>query len=773
MININKLFPRLSIRVKLAIAFAGVALGPLAVISLLGARETVRQIQSKAHATLQHDLEMVEAQTSQALGSAERDVELLAQLVLEPLLTNDGESTRALAQNELVVRSLLAADRSLYQVKLIDATGRYRLFLRAPGVVRSASNAASGEFYAWRARVMKPNTRLLFAVEVAGPDEKNPVNTIPAVAIVLPLHSPTGTFTGVVVGEAYASEIFSQLDRATPGFAGVTALVDEGGRFLFHSVRKQDWSTLLANQDRVTVRSEFSPDVAAAIVSGHAGSVVTAQQNLLSFRPLSLGAHFGEKLALYRVVPLSVLTADARAFLVSVLIEAVLVTFLVLGVALASANQFTKPIFQIREAAWQLARSDPVMPLNVATNDEFEDLAHDFTAVAAQVAAHRAQREEFIAERARMLEQTHAELTDILEHSADGIIGLDPDRVIRIWNNGAERLFGYPSALAIGQDIDRVLRPATEQAWRERGVLKGELAREKAVVNFLTEILDRAGAVIQISLTETLIASSDGRPLGSSLIVRDNRFQSRLEDQMRRSERLAAISVMAAGLAHEINNPLAIIGNRIECMQRDILDNPRAPSLAADIDVLQQHVTRLRELTSSLLRFARDDKRSEARPVLLGALAERTVALLRRTLATRQIRLDLAVDPLVPAVIGYEQAIETVIVNLLLNAADATPPGGTVTLMVRRGTGSDVAEIEVRDTGPGIAPSLHERVFEPFFTTKDTGHGTGLGLTVCRSIVDGHGGSIRVDGRPGSGCRLIVSLPVQPIGATWPEPAFS
>jgi signal transduction histidine kinase len=334
-------------------------------------------------------------------------------------------------------------------------------------------------------------------------------------------------------------------------------------------------------------------------------------------------------------------------------------------------------------------------------------------------------------------------------------------------------LFGYPSELAIGQDIDSVLRPASERAERERGVLMRELWHEGAVVNFRTEVLARDETTIQISLTETLINASDGRPLGSSLIVRDNRFQSRLEDQMRRSERLAAISVMAAGLAHEINNPLAIIGNRIECMQRDIRDASGGVLFAADLDVLQQHVARLRELTSSLLRFARDDQLTDARPVALGALAEGTVALLRRTLATRRLRLELVIDPRVPAVMGYQQAIETIIVNLLLNAADATPPGGTVTLTIRCGAGCDTAEIEVRDTGPGIAPALRERVFEPFFTTKEAGHGTGLGLTVCRSIVDGHGGSIRVDEPGGGGCRFIVTIPVHPMGGKWTEPAYS
>ena len=614
---------------------------------------------------------------------------------------------------------------------------------------------------------------MLFAVEVAGLKTNGGEDPVPAVAIVLPVFSARGDFAGAVVGEAYASALFSSLDDASPGVAGITGLVDGEGRFLYHSVRKRNWATLLAARDRVSIRSDFSSEVAANITSGRPGWLVTPDRSLVSFRPLSLGSAFGEKLSLYRVVPLAAVTAAARSFLLSVALAAALVTLLVLALAIVAADQFTKPIFRIRDAAWQLARSEPVSPLDVATNDEFEDLARDFTAVAQQVTAHRADREAVIVERSRVLEQTHAELTDILEHSADGIIGLDADGIVRVWNHGAARLFGYLSALAIGRDIDSVLRPASERAERERAELRRELAREGAVVNFLTEVLDQDGAVIQISLTETLITAADGRRLGSSLIVRDNRFQSRLDDQMRRSERLAAISVMAAGLAHEINNPLAIIGNRIECMQRDIASKASSASLAADADVLQQQVARLRELTSSLLRFAREDQPSDARPVVLGGLAERTVALLRRTLATRGLQLDLRVDPTVPVVTGYEQAIETVIVNLLLNAADATPSGGNITLTIRRASGGDAAQIEVRDSGPGIPPALRERVFEPFFTTKETGHGTGLGLTVCRSIVDRHGGSIRVDDAAGGGCRFVVTLPEQPIGATWNEPAYS
>ncbi|HEY5441348.1 MAG TPA: PAS domain S-box protein, partial [Gemmatimonadaceae bacterium] len=664
MINVNKLFPRLSIRVKLAIAFALVALGPLAVVSFIGARETVFQIEAKARNTLEHDLEMAETETALSFSSAEGHMDLIANVVLGPLLHDGAIPAHARLDAERVVKTLLASEPTLYQVKLIDADGRYRLLVRASGPPLDVEEMDGGEYYAWRASSLRPHTRLLFAIEVAGPEEPGLRKPMPAVAILFPVHAPNGEFRGVVVGEAYASALFSHLDHASAGFGGITGLVDGDGRFLYHSLRKRDWATLLAAHDRLSVRSDFPDDVASAIISGRAGTLITPDRELVSFRPLSLGTSSRARLSLYRVVPIATVAAPARSFVVLVLLAAGLAALLVLGLAMLAANEFTKPIFQIRDAAWQLARGEPVRQPNVETNDEFEDLANDFARVAEQVARHRAQREALIAERTRLLEHTHAELADILKHSADGIIGLDSSGVVTIWNDGAERLLGSSASEAIGREINAVLRPSGERARREQAVMRRELEREHVVVNFLTEVLAKDGTPIQISLTATLIAGADGGALGSSLIIRDNRLQSRLEDQMRRSERLAAISVMAAGLAHEINNPLAIIGNRIECMQRDIRDKWSDTSLAADVDVLQQHVARLRELTTSLLRFARDD-RGEAGPVALGALAESTVALLHRTMAMRRLQLRLHVKPGVPDVMGYEKAIETVIVNLL------------------------------------------------------------------------------------------------------------
>src|SRR5450759_3604412 len=172
MINVNKLFPRLSIRVKLAIAFALVALGPLAVVSFIGARETVFQIEAMARNTLEHDLEMAETETALSLGSEENHMNLIGDVVLGPLLHDGPITARERLDAERVVKTLLATEPTLYQVKLIDADGRYRMLIRATGPSLNAEKMDGGEYYAWRASSMPPHTRLLFAIEVAGPEER-------------------------------------------------------------------------------------------------------------------------------------------------------------------------------------------------------------------------------------------------------------------------------------------------------------------------------------------------------------------------------------------------------------------------------------------------------------------------------------------------------------------------------------------------------------------------------------------------------------------------
>lgn len=319
-------------------------------------------------------------------------------------------------------------------------------------------------------------------------------------------------------------------------------------------------------------------------------------------------------------------------------------------------------------------------------------------------------------------------------------------------------MFGYMAAEVTDRPLAPLLVPEELRDAPEAEYIQSEISTRGSIVGLRTRRLNRNGDLIPVSLTQTVITDPDGNPHGMSLILRDARMQERLEEQLRRSERLAAVSVMAAGLAHEVNNPLAIVANRIECMEEELRDGADPGVLIADVQVLKEHTERLRTVTRDLLRFAREYD-EDPHPVDLREVCRRVCRLLDRTLASRGMNLKLSVEAAVPTVTGSEPALETVCMNLILNAADAMPGGGSVHLRTRVADGERAVEMIVEDTGPGIPPGLREQVFEPFFTTKAMHQGLGLGLALCRSIVERHEGRIWAEPVEPTGCRFVVSIP--------------
>jgi PAS domain S-box-containing protein len=749
-VNLNKLLPRLGIRLKLAIAFAALAILPLLFVAVVTTRVTVRRLHQAAHEVVAHDVGMAATAAELSLGRLERDVAYLAGAYLATPLAAGRSVTRQAIEG---VESFLRHSPGLFQVRLVSPEGDLEQTIRSPTErVGSAGEEAGATYYAVQAARLDAGRRLVIPVELRAAGAAGGIAPLPAVAVVIPVRDPAGGLRGVVVGEALASMIFARLDDPSPTYQGETALVDAHGLLLYHSRYKRDWQSLLAAI--ASTPSLRQGDTLAA------ASLFGAGQFLISSAPVQMGTSAERPLMLFRAVPLSVVEAPVREFLGWVAGSGVVIAVVVLGLAALAAAQFTEPIYQLHTEVTRLTRGESRRVLRVETNDELEDLAADFTLMAEALTRHRENLEQLIAERTRDLRKTHAELADILAHSADAIAGVDVSGRIRVWNRGAEALFGYTAAEAIGRGADELLVPPGPEMQLEAEFIRQELETRRKVVNLQTRRLTKAGQSIPVSLTQTVVVDDQKTPQGTSLILRDTSLQAKVEEQMRRSERLAAVSVMAAGLAHELNNPLAIIGNRLEVMEDAVGDGP----LRRDLRVLQQHTGRLREVTRDLSRFARD---YDEAPVLLGLgeTVARVADLLRQPLVSRNVEVDLRSDGAALRVRGGERALETVCMNLMLNAADAMPAGGTVHVDVHSNATGDAVELEVHDEGAGVPPELRERVFEPFFTTKGPQRGMGLGLALCRSIVERHGGRIWVDGPDGGGARFVVALPAASIGA--------
>ena len=756
MVNVNKLFPRLSIRHKLAVAFAGVAMIPLLIISISGSATSVRQLEEMARSTVDHDLRLAETLTAMHLEASERYVEFLSRAALAAEVRD--EVTRPNPDVDRAITKLVGTQPILFRVKAIDSEGRERLVISSTGIKRDPDPVGRGSLYAWHGERMTLGSYGFVPVELSGTTSETD-STVAAIAVVLPVFDTDGSYVGVVVGEMLAAGLMTDLEHATPGYTGVTALVDADGHYLYHSIRKRDWARLLADRDRVVAASDLSPSVAAAMLRDTVGVLRPPNGALVSYRRLRLGsASNGPTLTLYRMVDAYLITAPVRRFLRWVLAGGALVIVGVVGVAVVAGEQLTRPIRRVQEGMWRLARGEPAQPPEVATNDEIEDLARDFKAVATLIAHHRAEQDAQLTDRTQALAVTHAELSGIVAHSADAIIGTDAQGRVRLWNGAAARLFGYTDTEATDRDLVTLLSGNTGRPPDDQRFIDAELARTGSVTDFRTTRRAKNGADIPVSLSQACVRDAKGAVVGYSVIARDRRSQELLDAQMRRSERLAATSVVAASIAHEINNPLAVVANRIELMQREL--HPGAPGVRFenDLDVLKEHVRRASEVTRDLLRFAREGS-DTAEPVELVSVVVRICGLLRRTVAARGLRLEHEPAQDLGQVIANEKAVESVLLNLLLNAADATPAGGTIRVLVRRAgsCSSSSVEVVVEDSGPGIPAELRDRIFEPFFTTKEE-HGTGLGLTVCRSIVERFGGKIDVRSSELGGAAFVVSF---------------
>lgn len=227
------------------------------------------------------------------------------------------------------------------------------------------------------------------------------------------------------------------------------------------------------------------------------------------------------------------------------------------------------------------------------------------------------------------------------------------------------------------------------------------------------------------------------------------------QNQMSRAEHFATLGELAAGLAHEIRNPLAGIAGVLEIVGRDLPENSAARSVMADA---KQEAVQINRILTDLLETARP-RPPQFRPADLASTAEHAVVFARQQAITKRIHIELEASPELPSVEHDPNQINQVLLNLLLNAVQSMDKPGTIRVSLNVDEPNEFAVITVADEGKGIAPEHINSIFRPFFTTK--GHGTGLGLSLAKRTVEAHGGKIEVTSEVGKGTRFVVLLPLK------------
>jgi len=246
---------------------------------------------------------------------------------------------------------------------------------------------------------------------------------------------------------------------------------------------------------------------------------------------------------------------------------------------------------------------------------------------------------------------------------------------------------------------------------------------------------------------------------------------NRAHEQMVRVEKMASIGKLAAVVAHEINNPLAGILTYAKLLKRTYppSDPAKQKEAMSSLDLIEQESRRCGEIVRNLMTFARSTPMN-CEPADLNAVVDRCVRLVQHQLTLANIELHLDLAPDLPRMRCDAAQIEQVVVSLIMNAIDAMPSNGSLSIRTRRLPGAPDVQIQVQDNGVGIAPELLPNLFEPFFTTKERGHGLGLGLAISRNIVERHQGRIEVSSEPGRGSLFTISLPVDGVAAPAERP---
>ena len=348
------------------------------------------------------------------------------------------------------------------------------------------------------------------------------------------------------------------------------------------------------------------------------------------------------------------------------------------------------------------------------------------------------------------LGRTSEMLSAIVRSSPVATQAFDLDRNVTIWNPASENIFGWTSEEVVGRPMPLAMTPPEERmpsAARIARTISGEVTpgervrrltkdgRERWIDIYAAPLRDRRGDVIGVA---------------GQLVDVTERVQ--LEAQLLHAQKMEAIGLLASGLAHDFNNTLTVAGGFAELIKAETTDT----QVAADAVAIAEVVEKARELTRRLLAVARDTGRP-SEPVDVVDVVVELAPLLRQLLGGAvEVELDLPDRPMV-ACLDTGQ-LEQALINLAVNARDAMPEGGTITIGVRA-TEGNVVEIFVRDTGTGIPTEILTQVFEPFFTTKPTGKGSGLGLAMVSGFAAKAGGQVTVASQAGEGTTFAIRLP--------------
>jgi len=359
-------------------------------------------------------------------------------------------------------------------------------------------------------------------------------------------------------------------------------------------------------------------------------------------------------------------------------------------------------------------------------------------------------------------------LPQLIDSLSDAVVVVGRDQRVVAANAQYINCFGMRRSDLIGSRCTDVLHCPEDRAGGDGGRCAAcETFDTRRPARRLRNVPDAAGVMRRWEASFNPVFDASGGVSHVVEVWRDVTVRSQLEAQLGHSERLAALGTLAAGVGHEINNPLASVMAGVESLERWLgrrqFGEDQIAEAAEILTLLEREVIRCRDTTDKLMLLAQPYSVQPSWFDMNAAVSD-TLSLLRHQMRKQGIEAVEEPDPDLPPIWARHSSMRGVCMNLMMNAVQAMPQGGRLSVRTERGGRGVILHVE--DTGQGIAPEHLDRIWDAFFTTKPVGQGTGLGLSITQRVVTRHGGTIRVESRPGEGARFIVELPIEGPGGT-------
>ena len=362
----------------------------------------------------------------------------------------------------------------------------------------------------------------------------------------------------------------------------------------------------------------------------------------------------------------------------------------------------------------------------------------------------------------RKLQRSNALLRNLILSSVDGVIAADKTGNILIYNDTAAEVFGYSVEEALNELSIRDIYPDEKEHEVMEVLRSEEYGGPGKLRAYQVEVVHKSGERIPISLNAAIVYENNTE-VATIGFFHDMREIMRMKDELEKTqvqllqaEKMASLGKLAAGVAHQLNNPLAGITlfTKLVLEEYELEDAARE-----DLCRVVNDAQRCRDTVKELLEFTRQT-RYFMQPHDVNRAVDRTMFLLENQTLFQNISIEKNLAESLPTVYCDIQQMNHLLMNIILNAAQAMEGKGTLTLTTKHVPDEDRARIEISDTGPGIDEEILPRIFEPFYTTKEEGEGTGLGLSLVYGIVENHGGNIKAVNNADKGSTFIVNLPL-------------